>query len=136
MTPRILVIDDDAGMRESLQDLLSLEEFECDVAETGKKGMALFQLHRPQLVVLDSQLPDVSGFQVCQVMKKDPALRCTPVVMISGRFTEPQDKVQGLELGADDFFTKPFDPVLFMARIKNLLRSSVPTQYIPLPTRL
>ena len=87
-------------------------------AETGKKGMALFQLHRPQLVVLNSQLPDVWR----------AALRRTPVVMISGRFTEYQDKVQGLELGADEFFTKPFDPVLFVARVKNLLRSSAHLQ--------
>ncbi|SRR5258708_5068122 len=123
MTTRVLIIDDDAGMRESLKDLLSLEEFECEVADTGKKGLAMFQLHKPQLVVLDAQLPDVSGFQVCQMMKKDPLLRRTPIVMVSGRFTEPQDRVQGLELGADDFFTKPFDPVLFVARIKNLIRT-------------
>lgn len=124
MSTRILVIDDDAGMRESLKDLLSLEEYECDVADTGKKGLAMFQLHRPQLVVLDIQLPDVSGFQLCQLMKKDPSLRRVPVVMVSGCFTEAQDRVQGLELGADEFFPKPFDPVLFVTRVKNLLRSS------------
>src|SRR4029077_7571327 len=123
MADRILVIDDDAGMRESLTDLLSLEEFDCEVAENGKKGVAMFQLHKPQLVVLDLQLPDMSGYQLCQLFKKDPSLRRVPVVMISGRFTEPQDRIQGYELGADDYFAKPFDPVLFVARIKNLLRS-------------
>jgi DNA-binding response OmpR family regulator len=117
--PRVLVIDDDASMRESLKDLLSLEQFDCDVAESGKMGLAMFELNAPELVVLDAQLPDVSGFQVCQVMKKGLQV---PVVMVSGRFTEPQDRVQGFELGADDFFTKPFDPMLFVARVKNLLR--------------
>ena len=123
MVTRILVIDDDAGMRESLTDLLSLEEFECDVAESGKKGLAMFQLNKPELVVLDLQLPDMSGYQLCQQFKKDPSLRRVPVIMVSGRFTEPQDRIQGFELGADDYFAKPFDPVLFVARIKNLLRT-------------
>src|SRR5690348_12180793 len=81
MTTRILVIDDDAGMRESLKEILSLEEIECEVTDIGRKGMAMYELHKPQLVVLDAQLPDVSGFQVCQMMKKDPANRRTPVVM-------------------------------------------------------
>jgi DNA-binding response OmpR family regulator len=120
--PRILVIDDDASMRESLKDLLSLVDFECDVADNGKMGLAMFQLNAPELVVLDAQLPDVSGFQLCQVMKKGMPLRQVPVVMVSGRFIDPQDRVQGLELGADDFFMKPFDPMLFVARLKNLLR--------------
>ena len=126
MTPRILVIDDDASMRESLKDLFSMEEFECDIADSGKKGMAMFQLHHPQLVVVDAQLPDVSGFQLCQQMKKDTPSKHVAVVMVSGRFTEPQDRIQGLELGADDFFVKPFDPVLFVARVKNLVRSATP----------
>ncbi len=121
---RILVIEDDTSMRESLQELFDLEDFECEIADTGKMGLAKFQLHRPDLVVVDVQLPDVSGFQICQLMKKDPVLRRIPIVMVSGRFTEPQDRIQGLELGADDFFTKPFDPVLFVARIKNLIRNS------------
>ena len=124
MTQRILIIEDDASMRESLRELFSLDEFECEIADNGRKGLALFQLHRPQLVVLDAQLPDVSGFQVCQMLQKDTLLRRTPVVMLSGRFTEPQDRIQGLELGADEFFLKPFDPVLFVARVKNLLRSA------------
>src|SRR4051812_7611701 len=81
---RILLIEDDAGMRESLQDLLALEELECEVADTGKKGMAMFQLHKPHLVVLDAQLPDISGFQLCQQMKKDPLLKRVPIVMVSG----------------------------------------------------
>jgi DNA-binding response OmpR family regulator len=123
LSARILVVDDDAGMRESLKDLLALEDFDCDTADTGKKGLAMFQLLKPDLVVLDAQLPDMSGFQVCQIMKKDLSLRMIPVIMVSSRFTEPQDRIQGLELGADDFFTKPFDPVLFVARIKNLVRN-------------
>ena len=105
-------------MRESLKDLLSLEAIECDATDTGKKGLAMFQLNQPQAVVLDLQLPDLSGFQICQEIKRQAHLRHIPVVMMTGRFTEPQDQVQGSELGADSYFTKPFDPALFVAHLK------------------
>src|SRR5262245_10749795 len=107
MSNRILIIEDDASMRESLQELFSMEHYECDMAETGTEGLEKFEERQPQLVVMDVQLPDVSGFQLCQILKKDPSTQRMPVVMVSGRFTEPQDKVQCLELGADDFFMKP-----------------------------
>ncbi len=122
MGANVLVIDDDAGMCESLKDLLSLEHYECVSAETGKKGLAMVKSEQPQLIVVDLQLPDMSGFQLCQMLKKDPVLRQIPVVMITGRFTEPADRVQGFDLGADEFFAKPFDPVYFVARLKSLLR--------------
>ena len=123
MTTRVLIIEDDAAMRESLAELLSMEDIQCDLAEDGVRGLAMVQAKKPHLIVLDVLLPDISGFQLCQLFKKDPALRRVPVVMVSGRFTQPEDRVQGLELGADEHFVKPFDPVLFVARIKNLLRS-------------
>lgn len=122
----ILVVDDDAGIRESLKDLFALENMECVVADSGEKGLAMVGSVKPQLVVTDVQLPDMSGYQLCQSLKRDPAWRHVPVVMITGRFTEPEDKVQGLELGADEFFSKPFDPVLFVTRIKSILRGVTP----------
>jgi DNA-binding response OmpR family regulator len=121
----ILVVDDDAGIRESLKDLLALEHYDCKVAETGKEGLKLAETVKPQLVVADVQLPDMSGFQLCQSMRRSPTSRKVPVVMITGRFTEPQDRVQGFESGADEYFCKPFDPVLFVARIKSILRGAV-----------
>jgi len=122
----IVVVDDDAGIRESLKDLLALENLDCAVAATAKEGLALVQSLRPQLLVTDVQLPDMSGYQLCQSLKRDPAYRGLPVVMITGRFTEPDDKVQGFESGADEFFSKPFDPFLFVARIKSILRGLTP----------
>jgi len=122
----IVVVDDDAGIRESMKDLLALENWDCAVAETGEKGLALIESLKPQLVVTDVQLPDMSGYQLCQSLKRDPAYRGLPVVMITGRFTEPDDKVQGFESGADEFFAKPFDPVLFVARIRSILRGLAP----------
>jgi len=120
----IVVIDDDAGIRDSLADLLALENWKCVSTDTGKKGLDLVDDLKPQLVVTDVQLPDISGYQLCQEMKRDPSSKNIPVVMITGRFTEPADKVQGLESGADEFLTKPFDPFLFVARIKSILRSA------------
>ena len=122
----IVVVDDDAGIRESLKDLLALENWDCEVAGTGQGGLDLVESLRPQLVVTDVQLPDMSGYQLCQSLKRDPAYRGVPVVMITGRFTEHDDKVQGFESGADEFFSKPFDPVLFVARIKSILRGLAP----------
>src|ERR1044071_1494654 len=118
----ILVIDDDLGICESLKDLLALENWECVAVDNGKKALELVRSLRPELVVTDVQLPDMSGFQLCQSLKRDPGTRAIPVVMITARFTEPDDKVQGFESGADEYFSKPFDPVLFVARIKSILR--------------
>jgi len=126
MATRILVVDDDAGIRESLKDLFALEDFECTVARSGEEGLAMVGSLKPQLVVTEIQLPDMSGYQLCQNLKKDPASRHVPVVMMTGRFTEPDDRVQGFDLGADEFFSKPFDPVFFVARIKSILRGLSP----------
>lgn len=120
---KILVIDDDAGIRESLQDMLTLENFECEVAESAQEGLAMADQMKPELIVTDVQLPDISGYQVCQSIKRDPASKDIPVIMITGRFTEPEDRIQGFDLGADEFFIKPFNPVYFVSRIKSILRS-------------
>ena len=124
---KILVVDDDPGIRESLRDLFSLDNFECAVAASAEEGLALIREEMPQLVVADVQLPDMTGYQLCQTLKRDPASQSVPVVMISGRFTEPEDKIQGLELGADEFLSKPFDPTYFVARVKSLLRVPAPS---------
>lgn len=121
---RILVIDDDASVRESIRDLLTAEDISCSMAGTGKEGLAMAQAENPELVVTDVQLPDISGYQICQTLKRNPDSRKIPVVMVTGRFTEPQDKVQGLESGADEFLTKPFDPQFFIARVKSILRGT------------
>ena len=84
---------------------------------------------KPQLVVMDIQLPDISGYQMCQTMKRDPSSRGVQVIMMTGRFTEPEDRVQGFEMGADEFFCKPFDPRYFIARVKSILKAMPP----PLP---
>jgi DNA-binding response OmpR family regulator len=75
---KVLIVDDDHGIRESLRDLLLLEQYECVVADTGTKGLYLLNQEQPDIVVLDLQLPDMSGFQFCQMFKKDDSLRHIP----------------------------------------------------------
>jgi len=122
VTPAILIIEDEVSVRESIRDILSLENLDCVLVANGKEGLAAAQESHPRMVITDVQLPDISGYQVCQSLKRDPESRATPVVMMSGRFTEPQDKIQGLESGAEEFFVKPFDPAYFLARVKSILR--------------
>src|SRR5579872_4708644 len=101
MSNTVLVIDDDPDIRESLKELLALENFECELADSGEQGLSIARVLQPQLVVTDIRLPDISGYQVCQALKRDAQSTC--VIMITGRFTEPEDRVQGFEMGADDF---------------------------------
>jgi DNA-binding response OmpR family regulator len=119
---KILVVDDDAGIRESLKDLLSLDDYDCAVAASAEEGLAMMASEKPQLVVTDVQLPDMSGYQLCQTLKRNPDSQDVPVIMISGCFTEPEDRIQGFQLGADEFFPKPFDPAYFAARVRSILR--------------
>ena len=124
MKTKVLVVDDDSGIRESIKDLLSLENVECACADSGELGLAMIAAEQPQLVVTDLQLPDMSGYQLCQSVKRNPASKHVPVVMMTGHFTEAEDRLQGFDLGADEFFAKPFDPYLFIARIKSILRGA------------
>src|SRR4051794_25099348 len=121
MNQRVLVIEDDDGLRDSLQELLSSENWECSVAENAVQGLEKARAEQSRLVVMDMQLPDMTGFQLCRTLKKDPVLHDVAVVMISGRFTEPEDHQQSIESGADAYFAKPFDPALFMARVRHIL---------------
>ena len=119
---RVLIIEDDPSLLDSLRDLLTLAQLECSVAASAEQGLAIFKADGASLVVCDVQLPDMTGYQVCQLLKRDGPSKDIPVVLMSGRFTESEDIVQGIELGASDFFTKPFDPRFFIARLKSLLR--------------
>src|SRR5438105_4635024 len=122
MTKRILVVDDDAGIRETLRDVFLLDDFDCALAASAEEALALVASEKPQLIVSDVQLPDMSGYQLCQTLKRDALSRHVPVILISGSFTEPEDRLQAFELGADEFFAKPVNPMYLVARVKSILR--------------
>ena len=117
--PKLLIIDDDAHLRESLAEVLELDGFECHQAGAAKDGIAAAGKLDPNIVIMDIQLPDSSGFQICQELRKRS--KTTILIMMTGRFLSSEEKKQGFELGADEYITKPFDLAELSARIKQLL---------------
>ena len=118
---RILIIEDDASIRDGLTDTLRVKGYQVDAAECGAEGLERFRQQPPDLVILDLMLPDLDGMEVCRRLKWDEAHRAIPILIVSAK-GEESDIVAGLELGADDYVTKPFSPKVLMARVRNLLR--------------
>ncbi|HWM84853.1 MAG TPA: response regulator transcription factor [Kofleriaceae bacterium] len=121
MTSRILVVEDDASIRLGLEDTLQAKGYRVTVATRGAAGLDLAERVRPDLIILDIMLPDMDGFEVCRRLKSAPDLAGTPIIMLSARGAE-LDRVRGLELGADDYVTKPFSLMELLARVAAVLR--------------
>ena len=115
---KILVVDDDQHIRELAGLYLEKEGFSVEYARDGDEAMSHFRQGRPDLVVLDVMMPGRDGFDVCRSIRKDSEV---PVLMLTAR-NEEVDKVVGLEIGADDYLTKPFSPRELAARVKAILR--------------
>lgn len=118
---RVLVIEDEESFRDAMKYMLSREGFDVDLAPNGAEGIKLFDSMNPDLVLLDLMLPEVSGTEVCKYIRSKSN---TPVIMLTAKDTEI-DKVVGLELGADDYVTKPFSTRELLARIKAVLRRGI-----------
>lgn len=116
----ILIAEDDPDVREVISLYLRREGGQIVGAENGQQAMDRFHAESPDLVVLDVMLPDTSGMEICRLMRETSA---TPILFISYR-KDPAYILNGLELGGDDYVTKPFDPNILIARIKALLRRS------------
>ena len=116
---KVLIIDDDAHMRESLAEVLDLEGFTCFEAGNAKNGIDSAKKNNPDVVIMDIQLPDSSGFQICQELRK--MSREFTLIMMTGRFLSAEEKTQGFSLGADEYLTKPFDITELCVRIRQLL---------------
>lgn len=117
---KILVVDDEPTLVATLKYNLEQENFQVYTASDGNGALESARLHAPDLVLLDLMLPGVSGLEVCRILRKETAI---PILMLTARDTET-DKVVGLELGADDYVTKPFGMRELMARVRALLRRS------------
>ena len=118
MSHKILVIDDEVNICELLKLWLTKEDYEVITAPGGPEGLAMFKVYEPDLVLLDIMMPKKDGWQVCREIHE---ISSKPIIMISAK-GEVFDKVLGLELGADDYIQKPFDPKEVYARIKAVLR--------------
>src|SRR3977135_342565 len=114
----VLVVDDEPNIADLIELYLEREGFRVVKAATGQGGVRAVAEHRPRLVVLDVGLPDIDGLEVCRRLR---ATSTMPVIFLTARDTEV-DRVLGLELGADDYVTKPFSPAELVARVKAVLR--------------
>ena len=117
----ILHVDDDADNRLSLGWVLGAAGFRVREAATGTDALRLAR-QRPDLVLLDVRLPDISGFEVCRRIKADPALSDLPVIQLSAHHVRGEDRAEGLEGGGDVYLTKPADPRVLLGQVKALLR--------------
>ena len=120
---RILIVEDEAAILMALEDDLRLEGYEVETAMDGPSGLAKASKGGYDLVILDVMLPEMDGFEVCRQLRSSGV--STPVLMLTAKSQEI-DKVLGLELGADDYVTKPFSPRELLARVKALLRRAQP----------
>ncbi len=124
MSARILVVDDIETNRRLLEARLSAEYFDVLEAEDGYKAIEMAREHLPDIILLDVMMPGIDGFETCRQLKADPALRHIPVVMVTA-LDQREDRIKGLEAGADEFLTKPVDDVALFARVRSLLRLKV-----------
>jgi len=120
MKPKILVVDDEPDALEVLGFKLKEAGYVPLFAPDGARAVAAAREEHPALIVLDLMLPEVSGLDVCKILRRDPSTAMIPIIMLTARAAE-MDRVLGLELGADDYVIKPFSPRELVLRIKNLL---------------
>ncbi|MCB0344762.1 MAG: response regulator [Bdellovibrionales bacterium] len=117
----ILVVDDEADILELVRYNLAKEGYSVTCAPTGEEALAAANEHTPNVVVLDLMLPGIDGLEVCRQLKRRNETETVPIIMLSAK-GEEADIVSGLELGADDYVTKPFSPRILVARVKAALR--------------
>ncbi|HXB68511.1 MAG TPA: response regulator transcription factor [Candidatus Acidoferrales bacterium] len=118
---KILIVEDDRATRKALQQLFEFEGYTAEVAPDGAQGLAAFRASRPDFVILDLRMPLVGGQDVCRLIRKESEE--VPILILSGSAAEV-DRVLLLELGADDYVTKPFSPKELLARVRAVLRRS------------
>jgi len=118
MTRAVLVVDDEPTLRETLAEALAADGLEVVTAADGREALERFRSSKPDLVLLDLMLPGLSGIEVCRILRRESSV---PIIMLTARDSEI-DKVVGLELGADDYVTKPFSLRELLARVRAQLR--------------
>ena len=118
---KILIVEDEPDIAQLVKHYLEREGFQPSIAKTGLEALTLAVSTRPDLVILDLMLPQLDGLEVCKTLRHKPETALLPIIMLTAK-KEETDTVIGLELGADDYITKPFSPKALVARAKSLLR--------------
>jgi len=121
MAQRILLVDDDHQIVRLLRAYLEKERYRVLTAYNGETALQMLRSERPDLMLLDLMLPDRDGWEVTRIVRGDPGLAATPIIMLTAR-VEDEDRIVGLELGADDYVVKPFNPREVIARVRAVLR--------------
>jgi DNA-binding response OmpR family regulator len=119
--PKILIVEDEVTLAQTLAENLAEEEYEVLTAEDGETGLSMIRSELPDLIILDIMLPALDGLSVCRIVRKDPTTSHIPIIMLTARGTEV-DKIVGLESGADDYIVKPFGLGEFLARVRAVMR--------------
>lgn len=117
----ILIIEDEAAIADTLIHVLTIDGFEAEWVSTGTEGLAILQRQQMDLLILDIGLPDINGFELCKTIREFSDI---PIIFLSAR-SEEIDRVVGLEIGADDYVTKPFSPREMLARVKLRLKPRI-----------
>lgn len=125
MKKKILIIEDEREMAHVETLRLQAYGYDVTVAYDGESGLSMVRSQSPDLVLLDIMLPKMDGYELCRLLKKDPACRNIPIILVSA-MDHKFDTDLGKKVGADDFFTKPFDPALLVAKIKELTKKARP----------
>lgn len=120
MKPNVLVVDDEPDAVEVIEFNLKQAGFDVSTAADGAEALRKARTQTPDLIVLDVMLPELDGFEVCKILRRDPATSAIPIIMLTAKAAEV-DRVVGLELGADDYVTKPFSPRELVLRVRKLL---------------
>jgi two-component system phosphate regulon response regulator PhoB len=126
MKDKILVVDDEPDVIELIEFNLKAAGFDVLTATEGEEALKKARLNLPKLILLDLMLPEVDGLEVCKSLRRDPNTSAIPIIMLTAKAAEI-DRVLGLELGADDYVTKPFSPRELVLRVKNILKRRQPT---------
>jgi two-component system, cell cycle response regulator len=121
MTARVLVVDDQPANVALLEAYLTSEYYEVLTARDGEEALKLARAERPDIILLDIMMPGIDGYEVCRRVKSDPVLATIPIIMVSA-LSDKADLVRGLEVGAEDFLTKPVDYTILSARVRSLVR--------------
>jgi two-component system alkaline phosphatase synthesis response regulator PhoP len=127
---KILIVEDEANIRQLVKYNLEKDGYLVLEAADGLQGLKLAKAEKPELLLLDLMLPQMDGLEVCRNLKGNPATSALPIIMLTAK-SEEIDKVIGLELGADDYMTKPFSPRELLARVKAVLRRSQKEASLP-----
>jgi DNA-binding response OmpR family regulator len=121
--PRVMVVEDDPDIAALMGRYLEKAGFTADLIASGRQALTAIRAQRPDALVLDLMLPGIDGLEVCRIIRSNPSIAAVPIIMVTAK-AEESDRIVGLELGADDYLTKPFSPNELVARVRALLRRS------------